>query len=878
MSIKKRLNLEPEPLYLVDGHSLIYRAFYAFPDLSRSDGFPTNAIFIVTRMLLRLLREERPSYLAFFLDGKGPTFRKEIYEPYKAQRPTMPEPLSLQIEPIKEVTRLLGFTPIVAEGGEADDCIASMAARFKSERPVVIVGSDKDLKQCLDNNVVMWDPGPKGDKIITLESFIEDTGLKPSMWPDYQALIGDSSDNIPGVPGVGPKTAQAVMADLPRLEDIRESLDKLKPAVRKKIEPHVDDMFTYRELTRLRRDFCTEYGLKDLTCAEPEPSRVTEFLEIYEFRSLVRELHKALEERNRALTPEQRPEARKKADRAAAGGGPTQLGLWGGDEKPEIDAETVGDPGSVPAENAELGLVPIDGKYMVGAGDKEMEFAGDVSALAARLSQAERIFAPDVKALIARGEAWEQIARDRWFDLGLAAYLLSPEDRNYSWQRLRDVLARDYIDEPVAGEGLTALALGQELAHRLKVAGMYELMFEIELPLIPVLARMEKRGVALDLDAFQDFLGEVQNHLNELEKRICELAGQEFNLRSSQQLAEVLFDKLGLKPLGKTPGGAPSTSVSVLERLRDKHEIVELILKYRTFEKLRSTYLEPMPKQVDSDGRVHTTFNQLATATGRLSSSGPNLQNIPIRGEFGPRMRACFTAAPGNLLVAADYSQIELRVLAHLSGEPTLVEAFRNRQDIHSRTASLLFEKDGAHDVTQDERRMAKTINFGLIYGMGPQKLSRELSIPMKEAKEFIARYFERLSGLAEFYDEIEKGARDYGYVTTITGRRRLLPDIHSTSQHEQSTARRQAINTRVQGSAADIIKMAMIKAENDDKLKELGARLILQVHDELLLEAPEDNARAAGERLAELMRGVCELDVPLEVDHGVGKTWAEAH
>jgi len=877
MSLKERLNLSPEPLYLVDGHSLIYRAFFAFPDLSRSDGFPTNALFIVSRMLLRLLREERPAYLAFILDGKGKTFRNELYEPYKAQRPPMPEPLTQQIDPVKEVAGLFGFATITAEGGEADDCIASLAARHKAKRPVVIVASDKDLKQCLDENVVMWDPGPKGDKLTTLESFTEDTGLSPSLWPDYQALIGDSADNIPGVPGVGPKTAMKIMADHPRLEDIRDGLDGLKPAVRKKIEPHVDDMFVYRELTTLRTDFCGEYELGDLGCAEPDPAKVKAFMEAYEFRSLAREFDKAMGERARhAPAPDQ---SAKPAKAESGANDQTQLNLWGDEKAPEENATKVSSPDRIQGVDKDMvGLAPADNGFFIGTGQDEYAYTGDATALAKHLATAKRIHAPDVKALMASGEAFEAVPGNAWFDLGLAAYLLSPEDRNYSWRRLRDVLARDVLDEPVDGQGKTALALGRELAHRLDTAGMFELMYDIEMPLIPVLARMEKRGVALDLSAFNSFLDEVQARLDELTARIFELAGREFNLRSSQQLAEVLFDHLGLKPLGKTPGGAPSTSVSVLERLTDKHEIVGQILKFRTFEKLRSTYLEPLPKLVDASGRVHTTFNQLATATGRLSSSGPNLQNIPIRGEFGPRMRACFTAGPDNLLVGADYSQIELRVLAHLTGEPNLVSAFRHDEDIHARTASLLFDKDGSHDVTTDERRMAKTINFGLIYGMGPQKLSRELSIPMAEAKQFIERYFDRLAGLAEFYDQVEQGARKYGYVTTIAGRRRLLPNINSTNKMEQSTARRQAINTRVQGSAADIIKMAMIAAENDTDLKDLGARLILQVHDELLLEAPKDKAEQAGKRLAGIMENVITLDVPLVADWGVGRTWADAH
>jgi len=399
----------------------------------------------------------------------------------------------------------------------------------------------------------------------------------------------------------------------------------------------------------------------------------------------------------------------------------------------------------------------------------------------------------------------------------------------------------------------------------------------LELPLIPVLLAMELAGIGIDREAFAAFAAEVAGKLAILEADIVALAGKPFNPRSSQQLGEILYADLGLKAHGKTPGGAASTSSEALERLAGAHPLVDRILEFRKLEKLRSTYLGPMPLLADGRGRIHTTLNNMATATGRLSSSNPNLQNIPIRGEFGRRMRDCFIAAPGCKLVAADYSQIELRVLAHLSQEPALLDAFANGADIHARTAALLFDK-AQGDVAPDERRQAKTINFGLLYGMGPQKLSRDLGIKLDVAKAFIARYFERLPGLSAFYDGIVESAKAQGFVTTLAGRRRLLPDISSANSQLASQARRQAINTVVQGGAADIIKMAMLAAAGDSELARLRATLVLQIHDELLLETPDETAQAAGDRLAGLMTGVYPLAVPLEVDWGTGHTWGEAH
>ncbi len=885
MPLKDTLGLDKEPLYLVDGTSYLYRGFYAYPELKRSDGFPTNALFISLRILMRVLREEKPKYLGFFMDGRGPTFRHEMFEPYKAQRPRMPEPLAQQIEPLQEAIRLMGLSLTVSDGVEADDCIASLAQAHKNERPVVIIASDKDLKQCLDENVYLWDPAGKQDKLTSLEDFRKETGLDPAQWPDFQALTGDSSDNIPGVPGVGPKTALAMMADHPTLEDLRDDFDNLPDKFKKKLDGHMEDIFLYRELTRMRLS-CLDQPLEELAVRPPEAEKLIAFLESYEFRSMARDMARQIQDR----APSE-PKAKNTKPAPSASTGLSLLDLAGGaapEASEPLQLERLDSVSRLPGlTGREVGLVAREHGFRLGVDGKEYALAGTSDQVARDLAQAlataRTVACPDLHGLMRGHEVWETADLSAWFDLGLAAYLLNPEDRNYSWDRLRQSLFQDLPGADVSGlhpeaHGLAALAYMRAVSPRLRDAGLDALMRQVELPLIPVLAAMERRGVAIDQAAFQDFLGEVSAKLETLQAEIIRLAGREFNVRSSQQLAEVLFQDLGLKPAGKTPGGALSTANQVLEKLQGQHGIIEKILDFRMLEKLRSTYLEPLPKLVAQDGRIHTSFNQLATATGRLSSSGPNLQNIPIRGPQGGRMRACFTAGPGKLLAAADYSQIELRVLAHFSGDPALRRAFAKGEDIHATTAALIFERGDPGQVSVEERRSAKTINFGLIYGMGPQRLARELGVTMNQAKEFIERYFAKLSTLKAFYDGLVDKATDQGFVTTWAGRRRLLPELRSRNQQMVSQARRQAVNTVIQGSAADIIKMAMIRAHGDDALDALDARLILQVHDELLVEAPDDVAQAAGERLEEIMRTVAELAVPLVVEWGVGKDWNQAH
>jgi len=890
MPLKEKLGFPGEPLYLIDGSSFLYRGFYAYPDLRRSDGLPTNALFIVLRILLRLVREEKPRYAGFFLDGKGKNFRHELYPLYKANREAMPEPLTLQIEPLGRGVGLLGFPLLVLEGAEADDGIASLAKRFGQSMPVVIVGSDKDLRQCVSDNVVLWDPGGKQDKIVTLAGFSEEYGIAPEAWPDLQALVGDTSDNIPGVAGIGPKSAMALIRDWSDLEGLKDHVGEIKPAWRDKIAPHMDEVFLYRELTRLKTDRLPQLRLDELRLRPGPKNDILAFFDEFEFRSLGRELANALESaapRPAATPPAPKPGSSKPVARQlslfAAPGAPgapvrpaaPETPLQPGQPPLLVDAAGLAGLSGLPG--APVGLVAAGEGYDLALDGREYRLASAPAGVAALLAKAGRIYTPSFKDLLAREPAFAAVTLETWFDLSLAGYLLNPEDRNYSFTRLLSGYG-EFLPEGADRPGApAALELGVVLENKIGQAGLGELMHGLETPLIPVLVGMEQAGIGLDLDRFEIFLREVSADLDRLTGEIYALAGSRFNIRSNKQLAEVLYDRLGLKRQGKTPGGAVSTSVEALERLEGAHPVVDKLLAFRKLEKLRSTYLEPLPKLVGAGGRIHTTFNQLAAATGRLSSSNPNLQNIPIRGDMGRRMRACFTAAPGHSLAAADYSQIELRVLAHFSGDPTLIAAFEHGLDIHAQTAALLFDKKPG-EVGPDERRLAKTINFGLLYGMGPQKLSRELGITMNQAKEFIAKYFERLTKLKQFYETVIEGAVQAGYVTTLAGRRRFLPELHSQNSQMQSQAKRQAVNTVIQGSAADIIKMAMIAVAADGRLKSLEATLILQVHDELVLEAPEKNAAEAGRLLAEIMSKIYSLRVPLAVDTGIGPTWAEAH
>ena len=919
MSLKQRLGLAAEPVFLMDGSAFIYRGFFANRNMQRSDGFPTNSLVVVSRVLLRILREERPRYFAFVQDGKGPNFRHEIFPLYKANRDATPEDLVRQLDPIHRMVRALGLRLEVSQGCEADDCIASLAARFAAEHPVIIVSGDKDLKQCLGPNVYMWDPASKEEKLVSEADFTAESGVTPAQWPDVQALIGDTSDNIPGVPGIGPKTARQIFSICPSLEDIRDHFVLLPPKMQAKLQAHLENMFTWRELTTLRRDFCPGVTLDDLRVRPLDAATCALLTEEFELFALRRELA-ALDRLQAAeadlpeefldagsIREDAQPAAGKKAaaeqaslplaQPARSGRATSQMSLL--DAMPQESAPALDDVSALPdCGDARVALIWAHGDreapYLAvegadGSSLGEWQWKGPVAELARWLAPARTLVTADLKGLLTSAPCWQFLAgrAGDCIDLGVAAYLLNPEENDYGWPRLSarwGAVLRHELEsrgETAPGPARLGLAMAQLFEQRMEKDGLLELFRRLEMPLLPVLAGMEQSGVAIDAAAFRAFLDDVQGRLDQLTAHVYELAGTQFNIRSAQQLGDVLFNGLGLPAPRKTKGGQASTSQQTLEKLAGQHPVVDSILQYRKLEKMRSTYLDPLPRLVDPQGRIHTTFNQKATATGRLSSSNPNLQNIPVRGPLGKRMRSCFIAGPGRLLVSVDYSQVELRVLAHVSQDPALLEAFRNGEDIHARTAALVYDLP-PDQVSPDQRRNAKTINFGLIYGMGAQKLAQELKISTTQAKDFIARYFERLQGLKEFYEGVEASARKHGFVTTLGGRRRLLPDINSASGQAAALARRQAINTVIQGSAADIIKLAMLAVARDERLRELDARLLLQVHDELLLEVPADAAEEAGALVARLMQDVCpagkELSVPLLVDWGTGHDWGAAH
>ncbi|MBQ8172462.1 MAG: DNA polymerase I, partial [Mailhella sp.] len=630
------------------------------------------------------------------------------------------------------------------------------------------------------------------------------------------------------------------------------------------------------------------------------------FLREYEMNSLLRELDSLIRQGIVTLAekaaPEEKPaetaaspaqnilEAQAASARSSVRAG-TQLSLF--DAIPAVPApNTIHDISALPPCSGRVVAVtppPVvnrsqdSGLCVAVHGDTGMVeylYDGDVRALVSWAMEARLLVTPDLKRLLHQHAAWSVIPPARCFDIGLAAYLLAPEDRDYGWPSLSARHA-EKNGLPMEHPGELALSLHEEQTRRLEAAGLMPLLTHMEMPLIPVLVSMEKAGITIDRAALKSFLDEVQTELDRLSARIYEEAGEVFNIRSAQRIGDILFKKLGLSGAKSTKGGQASTSQAVLDKLSGEHPVVDALLEFRKMEKMRSTYLEPLPRLAGPDGRIHTTLNQTATATGRLSSSNPNLQNIPVRGDMGRRMRTCFTAGPGMKLISADYSQVELRVLAHYSQDPTLVAAFRNGEDIHTRTAALLHDVE-LSAIGPDERRKAKTINFGLIYGMGPRKLAQDLAIPMTEAKMFIERYFARFAHIKEFFDGVEQSARELGYVTTLSGRRRPLPDMHSLSGQARALAERQAVNTLIQGSAADLIKFAMLAVANDKELRRLKARLLLQIHDELIVEVPEDQAQAAADRLTELMTDTAawgiDLAVPLVADAGIGQNWGEAH
>ena len=852
-------------LYLIDGHNVLYRTFFGVPRLTAPDGTPTNVVLGVARILLKILREERPDAIAAVFDSREPTPRHALYPGYKANRLKIPEDLSLQIPLVDEMIDALGVRRLSFPGAEADDIIGTLSRRAEERgMDVVIVSSDKDLYQLVSPRVKVRD----GLKEHTVgEAQVEEVfGVPPAKVPDLLALAGDPSDNIPGVPGIGEKTASELIRDFGSLDEVLAHPERLKGARREKIERNADAARLCRRLVTIDRAVPIREELSEFTPRGMDGSRVVPLFRRLGFRKLLEEL-----------------DLGKEAVPAGKEGTPKGR-TWKREDSVEAFLHALGQ-GHVAAAGLayEGGKETVAGIAVEGKGIHILP--PDASARAARALSARgaTIYLHDGKALYRRDAGTGE--DPRLFDTQVAGYLLEPEEGTPSFPKLRArflpaSLAAEEGESPsdrAAERAAAMLALGKALEERLAEADLLDVFRRIDMPLLPVLHRIEEKGIRIDPEVFAELSKGLARDISAIERKVAAAAGADFNINSPKQLATLLFEKLGLPTFRKTKTGY-STDVEVLERLKDLHEIPSLVLEYRTVAKIRSTYVDVLPGRIDPrDGRIHTTFNQTQAATGRLSSSDPNLQNIPIRTELGRRIRAGFVAEKGNLFVGADYSQVELRLLAHLSGDAELIRRFRRGDDIHSTTAAAVFGVD-LPAVTPELRRRAKVINFGILYGMSPFGLSRELGIGGKEAKTYIDHYFDRYPGVKEYIEGLKATARKNGYVLTIMGRRRFLKDIDSRNKVLREAAERMAINTPIQGSAADLIKMAMIRVDREFRESGMKARLILQVHDELIVEAPEREASGSERILKEAMEGVATLSVPLTVTVSRGKNWGEIH
>ena len=883
-----------EELYIIDGSSYLYRGYFAIrQNLTTSKGFPTKAIFNVTNMVLKVLREKDPAYCVVVWDAKGPNFRHEIYPQYKANRPPMPEDLAVQIPLVKEIIGALGIPQLEVEGVEADDTIATITKGIRGIKKVIVSG-DKDLLQLVDDECIIWDP--MKDEWIDLKAIGDRFGIPPERLRDVQALSGDSSDNIPGVKGVGPKKALKLIQEFGSLEDLLERLDELpKGKLKEAILSEKENIPLYFRLVGLKADVPLRLGLKGFERKRVETERLRELFEELELKKFLNELIevKKIEYNQYRLIEDHR--GLEEISRLAREKGEIVIDTETNSQSP-VGAELVGI--SITFEPPVAYYIPIAHKgYGQNVGIEEVRSCLGPILEDKEIKKVGQNIKYDLIVLEGAGISLRGISGDTM----IASYLLDPSRRAHNL----DALAREYLGHKTitfkelmrgrklkdfsevevkeamqyACEDVHVTALLKDILYeRLEKAGLFGLFREVEVPLIRVLAKMESTGVLVDKEGIKELGREFDRRISALEEDIFILAGERFNINSHQQLQSILFEKLGLDSKKKTKKKTGlSTDMEVLNSIKDQHPIGGLLMEYRNLTKLKGTYIDGLLKEINpKTGRVHTSYNQTVTATGRLSSSNPNLQNIPVRSEDGLRIRALFVAGPGNVFLSADYSQIDLRVLAHYSKDKALIEAFKKGEDIHSKTASEIFDVHPAF-VTPEMRRIAKTVNFGIIYGMSPYGLAKELGIERSKAKNFIERYFARYPGVKRYMEEAIEHARSKGFVTTLLGRRRFIPEIKERLKHIRQFGERTAINTPIQGSAADIIKLAMLKVFDLLEAKALGTRLILQVHDELVFEVPEDEIDIVTKEVKSIMEGVMDLEVPLVVNIGIGHNWAEA-
>lgn len=897
---------ENKTLYLIDGSSYLYRAYFAIRRLSAPDGFPTNAIYGFTQMLLKLLKDYQPAHLAMVFDAGRVTFRNEIYPEYKANREAMPDDLRMQIEPIHQLVEAFNIPLIARQGYEADDLIGTLAAHWEADGgKVVVVTGDKDLMQIVSENTSLLDT--MKNTVTEIPQVLERFGVPPQQVIDILGLAGDSSDNIPGVPGIGEKTAIKLIQQFGSLDQLLERATDVPGKTGEKLREFSDQARLSRQLATIVSDIpleqvfenCTE-GRPDFSifaAQEQDTEKLHNLFKLYGFNSLIKELTaKATLQSNyhTVQTEEQLQSLVSKLEAAKAFAFDTETtGL-----NPHND-KLVGI--SIAFAAHEAFYIPI-GHYYLGVPQQLPEQLVRETLQPVFADPAIRKIGQnlkfDLQVLATAGIS----VKGAWCDTMLCSYLLNPSRNSHGM----DALAQDYLNHKMIGynditgsgkkricfsevevEKATTYAaedadvtwlLHEKLLPMVQEQGMESLLFELEMPLLEILSAMEQHGVLLDIPFLGNLADDFGKRMTQLENNIFEIAGTGFNLNSPKQLSEILFDKLELKSTKKTKGKTGrSTDNEVLTALAEEHEIAGLILDYRGLAKLKSTYAEALAKLADAQNRVHTSYNQAVTTTGRLSSSDPNLQNIPIRTEDGRRIRQAFIAPPDCLIMAADYSQIELRVLAHLADDPVFCDAFSRDEDIHTRTASEVFDLM-PELVSSEMRRQAKTINFGVIYGQGAFSLAKQLGVARNVAEKFIAAYKERYKAAMDFLDQSVQNARETGYVTTILGRKLPINDINSQNGALRSYAERNAINYPIQGSAADIIKKAMLGVQQEIRKQQLNSKLIMQVHDELVFEVPENELATMQKLVVQQMSCAVELKIPLKVDLGWGKNWSEAH
>ncbi len=897
------------PFVLVDGSSYLFRAYHAMPGFSNSRGEPTGTIYGVINMIRRLLKDYAPEHIAIVFDAKGKTFRNDMYPEYKANRPPMPDDLRRQIEPIHEIIRAMGLPLLCIDGVEADDVIGTLAAEATAKKIDTLISTgDKDMAQLVNSHVTLINT--MTDSVSDVQGVREKFGVAPEQIIDYLALVGDTSDNIPGVPKVGPKTAAKWLNQYGSLDQLLAHADEIKGKVGESLRNSLEQIPLSRQLVTIKCDVPLDVSIDELQRGEADQEKLQQLFSDYEFKSWLAEV---LDERNGAdvnagahSTPDEADyetifsaealttwlEKLKAAEVFAFDLETTSLDY--------MQAEIVGL--SFAVKTGEAAYLPVAHCYDGAPPQLDRD---------AVLAQFKPLLEDPQQAKLGQNLKYDMSVLARYqidmqgieYDTMLESYVLDSTASRHDMDTLalKHLAYQTIHFEDVAGKGAKqirfdqvaievaapyaaedadiTLRLHEKLMPRLQAIPALEKIFrEIEMPLLPVLSRMERTGVRLDTGMLKQQSEELATRLQALEQQAYDLAGESFNLSSPKQLQTILFEKMGLPVKSKTPKGQPSTAESVLQELAHDYPLPKLILEYRSLSKLKSTYTDKLPLQVDADsGRVHTSYHQAVAATGRLSSSDPNLQNIPVRTEEGRRIRQAFIPEAGYRMLAADYSQIELRIMAHLSADAGLLRAFAAGEDIHRATAAEVFGV-APDAVSKEQRRSAKAINFGLIYGMSAFGLARQLDISRSEAQEYVDRYFARYPGVKAYMEQTREQARAQGYVETVFGRRLYLPEINARNAMRRQYAERTAINAPMQGTAADIIKRAMIEMDRVLQTTGMNVRMIMQVHDELVFEVAEDILQESVDIIKNSMAGAAELAVPLVVDVGVGDNWDEAH